>query len=225
MLSLRKFPMTSLEIKLEQPLFYNSPFGLRFEIGPAELGVWLNLDQEILNEDYFNLALQRAVSILESAFLPTDNIAIVLQIFSYKRQKIHKRNYLFRQIQNIGTRTVKFTSHRDLYVEDLEYKRDCWKRVTISGLQLQCVNYKNILHSIINQDFAGREPRMKGQIFLLNLDQKLVLHLYDDRGMDVVAQTKKPLELLYERHKEWILAWNRKQIDEMFSESISGTPT
>ena len=36
------------EIKLEQPLFYNNTFGLRFEIGPAELDIWIDFDKGIL---------------------------------------------------------------------------------------------------------------------------------------------------------------------------------
>lgn len=77
------------EIKLEQPLFYNNTFGLRFEIGPADNGVWTDFDKGILNKEYFNIAFARAVSIFESVFFPNDDISIVYQTFSYRRNKIY----------------------------------------------------------------------------------------------------------------------------------------
>lgn len=62
------------EIKLEKPLFYNNPFGLRFEIGPTEIGVWANREKRQLNEKYFNAALERAQRIFDTAFSPLDDI-------------------------------------------------------------------------------------------------------------------------------------------------------
>ncbi|SDI23048.1 protein of unknown function, partial [Pseudomonas benzenivorans] len=46
----------------------------------------------------------------------------------------------------------------------------------------------------------------------------LVLNLYDDRGMDVVAIKREPLLSLYKIHNEWLLNYDREHIDEVFSQ-------
>ncbi|MEM7555380.1 MAG: DUF3885 domain-containing protein [Cyanobacteria bacterium P01_A01_bin.84] len=204
------------EIKLEQPLFYNNTFGLRFEIGPSELDIWTDFDKEILNEEYFNIAFERAVSIFESVFLPNDNISITYQIFSHGRNKISKRNFVLKQVNDIKNRNIRFTKHREIYSEDLYDRRMCLRRVTIADLEVKDVSSRNILLALINNDFK-RLPSLHGECFFINHTKDLVLLLYDDRGMDVVALKKDTLQNLYKSHNQLILAHNREQIDRVFS--------
>jgi hypothetical protein len=205
------------DIKFEKPLFYNSSIGLRFEIGPTDIDVWANYDKYQLNETYFNLALDRAINIFETVFEKNDNISIVYQIFSDGRRKIKKGSFIFKQIKELNTRNITFSDHRDIYSEDLNFKCECWRRVTISGIKVHDVNYKNILNSLVNADFGIRQPSMKGECFFINHDKRIVLNLYDDRGMDVIAIQKQALENLYQKHNEWILGYDKEQIDKMFS--------
>ena len=206
------------EIKLEQPLFYNNTFGLRFEIGPVELDIWIDFDKGISNKEYFDVAFARAVSIFESVFSPNDDISIAYQIFSYGRNKISKNNFVLKQISDIKNRNVKFTKHREIYSEDLDGKRMCWRRVTIANLKVKDVNSRNILLALINNDFSLRRiPSLHGECFFINHTKGLVLLLYDDRGMDVVALKKDTLQNLYQSHNEWILDRNREEIDRVFS--------
>ena len=51
--------MDGPEIKLERPLFYKSPFGLRFEIGPSDQEIWSD-ESKSLKIKYFNVALERS---------------------------------------------------------------------------------------------------------------------------------------------------------------------
>ena len=209
--------MVCEEIKLEQPLFHNNPFGLRFEIGPAEVDIWTDFDKGILNQEYFNVAFGRAVSIFESIFSSDDDISIAYQIFSDGRKKINKGNFLFKQISDIKNRNIKFTRHREIYPEDLYGKRMCWRRVTIADLKVKDVNSRNILLALVNTDFSSRrQPSLRGECFFINHTKGLVLLLYDDRGMDVVALKKDTLEKLYKSHNEWILNNVREQIDQVF---------
>ncbi|MEM7578417.1 MAG: DUF3885 domain-containing protein [Cyanobacteria bacterium P01_A01_bin.80] len=206
------------EIKLEKPLFYNNSFGLRFEIGPAELDIWTNFDKGILNEEYFNVALERAFCIFESVFSPFDDISIAYQIFSNGRNKIRKGNFVLKQVSDIKNRNVKFTKHKEIYSEDLYDKRMCWRRVTVTDLFVKDINSKNILLALVNTDFSSwRQPSIRGECFFINHTKGLVLNLYDDRGMDVVADKKDILQNLYKSHNEWILDYDREQIDRVFS--------
>jgi hypothetical protein len=206
------------EIKLERPLLYNNPFGLRFEIGPAQIGVWADRTARKLNEKYFETALKRAQDIFEAAFSSEDDISIAYQLFSDGRRRIKKNCYILRQIDNGIISKTTYSDHRELYSEDLDYKCQCWRRVTVSDLKTKDANIKNILISIINTDFGTRQPSARGECYFINHTKGLVLNLYDDRGMDVVAPKKETLLPLYKTYSEWLLDYDREHINKVFSQ-------
>jgi hypothetical protein len=207
------------EIKLERPLFYNNPFGLRFEIGPTEIGVWANREKRQLNGRYFNAALQRAQNIFNTAFASSDDISIVYQIFSDGRRRIKKKCYVLRQTNTGSTKEIAFSDHRDLYSENLNYKCEFWHRVTVSRLTAKDANVNEILLALINTDFGSRHPSIGGgECYFINHTKGLVLNLYDDRGMDIVALKKETLQPLYKAHNEWLLDYDREHIDQVFSQ-------
>lgn len=206
------------QLRLEQPLFHNWPYGLRFEIGPTDIEVWADFDKGLLDNDYFKVALERAIALFETAFLPNDHISLVYQCFSDGRRKIRKGSFLFKQIADLNARTIKFSACRDIYTYELTFRRYCWRRVSISNLTTQHIGYKNILKAVSHCDFRSRrKPSICGEVYFINHTQDLVLLLYDDRGMDVVSSRKEPLIPLYEQHRDWILDRNRTQIQKVFS--------
>ncbi len=210
--------MSQHEIKLEKPLFYNNPFGLRFEIGPVEIGVWTNREKRQLNERYFEVALERARCIFNTAFSSSDDMSIVYQIFSDGRKRLKKGDFILRQIDTNSKREITFSDHKELYLRDREYKCERWRRLTVSGLKVENIQINNILVSIINTDFGIRYPSIRGECYFINHTKGLVLNLYDDRGMDVVAQKKEILLPLYKTHSDWLLDYDRDQIDQVFSQ-------
>jgi hypothetical protein len=208
--------MEELEILLERPLFYNSPFGLRFEIGPSDQEIWNN-DKKKLNRKYFSLALERAVDIFQGVFDPCDNIEIVYQILSDGRRKIKKRSFIFKQIQSLSNANIDLSDHRNIYTENLDYKCECWKRVTISGVSVSEINAEQLFKDAINTDFPSLQPQLNGEFYLINRTKQLVLNLYDDRGIDIVSNNKESLYGLYKSHNDLILEYDRKSIDKVFS--------
>ena len=191
---------------LEQAVtvFTQSPFRLRFEIGPAKLGVWKDIEGNLLaelgiieadsfydewfnryhfyNEEYFEQAFFRAVSIFESVFSSKDEVTLLYQKYSDGRQKIRKGNIIFKQVNDIKNKTAVHTA-----VKDSAYfgnKSACWRQVCWPQLTIEEINYKNILLSTINMNFGGRNPVIYGDWFFINLTRGIISHLYDDRGMD-----------------------------------------
>jgi len=208
--------MDEPDIKLERPLFYKSPFGLRFEIGPSDQEIW-NDENETLNSEYFSLALERAMSIFKAVFESSDDTAIAYQIFSDGRRKIKKRSFIFKQVKSLDNANIDLTDHRDIYSENLDYKCECWKRVTISGITAAEIDVEQLLKAAINTDFSSLKPQFNGECYLINRTKQLVLFLYDDRGMDVVSTNKETLNALYKSHNELILDYDRENIDLVFS--------
>lgn len=189
---------------------------MRFEIGPSDQEIW-NDESKSLNSEYFSVALERALSIFQAVFEPSDDISIAYQIFSDGRRKIKRRSFIFKQLQSLENADINLSVHRDIYSEDLDYKCECWKRVTISGIKSAEINTEQLFKAAINTDFSSLQPQLKGECYLINRTKHLVLNLYDDRGMDVVAMSKEPLADLYKSHNHLILNNDRESIDTVFS--------
>lgn len=202
--------------KLEMPLFYNCDIGIRFEIGPGNIPPWKDADRKNMNSEYFEEALARALLIFNTIFDKDDNISIAYQIYSDGRRKIRKGNYLFKQVDDLESKEIEFSDHRDIYLDTIEFKRECWRRVTISNITTNNVRFGHILEAMINTDFGIRQPSLSGECFFINHDKDIVLNLYDDRGMDVIASNKNTLNTLYKNHNSWILDYDREKIDAVF---------
>ncbi len=196
-------------LKPQKPLFYSWPVGIRFELG---------IDDEIVvqdsNEAYFAQATDRAYKLFSYVFGDEDDISIIYQRFSDGRQKIRKRNFIFKQISSLDNCRVAYEDVRDIY--ELYYKSHCWKRVTISGLKTKDVNHRNILLSLVHTDCSTRKPRIDGECYFINHTKSIALNLYDDRGMDIIATHAESLQDLYHDHNEWILDYDRERIDAVF---------
>ncbi|QSX34831.1 DUF3885 domain-containing protein [Shewanella avicenniae] len=193
-------------LKIEKPLFYNWPIGLRFEIGPDEIE---------LCEEYFETAHKRAVTIFEFVFSQGDEIEIIYQQYSDGRKKIRKGNFIYKQISLKQKEQVHCSDIRDIY--ELEYKCECWKRLNIFNLKIEDIDYKNILLSLVNTDFGSRKPSMRGECYFINRTKSVILNLYDDRGMDVISATKESLLPLYKYKNEWLLDYDREKMNSVFS--------
>jgi len=194
------------KLKIEKPLFYNWPIGLRFEIGQDELEV---------SDEYFNAAHERAVSIFESVFGHNDEIELIYQQYSDGRKKIRKGSFIFKQIEPTKNGLTKYSDVRDIY--DLNYKSECWKRVNIPSLSLKSINYKNILLSLIHTDFSCRSPSISGECFFINKSKNIIVNLYDDRGMDIISASKNELISMYNKYNDWLLNYDREKMDLVFS--------
>ena len=64
---------------------------------------------------------------------------------------------------------------------------------------------------------VGVRPAAQVQIYLADVERGLVLHPYDDRGMDVAALDRALLTPLYHAHKPWLLEYNRPEMDAQFA--------
>ncbi len=205
-------------LAIKKPLFYSWPIGIRFEIGSSKISLWKNYEKKLINEKYFVEALVRAKSIFELIFKDENDIVVVYQKYSDGRQKIKKRFYLFNQIEHIKEKKITYSDIKGLYNDEDEqedFKCYCWKRVEIELKPRDC-NYTNILNSLINTDFSIRGVSLGGECYFINKSKGIILNLYDDRGMDVIAANKESLVNLYTTYNHWILDYDKDKIDALF---------
>ena len=198
--------------KLEPALFYKHAYGLRFEIGPPEVGA-LKPDRS-LNPPYFEEALRRAITLFESVFENEAAVILVLQQFSSGRKKIPLTHPLLALASKAGTTGIQFSKRQDVEPRNLQKRKQHWNRATVTVRKADA-DWGKILDLMLYSDCgAGWE----GDCYLLNPRRTLAFHLYDDRGLDVVAVGKDELEPIYRRHRDWILGYDEPVISRMFGE-------
>jgi hypothetical protein len=52
--------------------------------------------------------------------------------------------------------------------------------------------------------------------FLLNTSTSVMLHVYDDRGMDVIACDPAKLQGVYSGFADWLLDYDRERMAKLF---------
>lgn len=183
--------------EVKAPLFYNWENSLRFDLQVGDTDT----------EEYFKEVYRRSIALFEASFNKSDRAFVVLNQYKIKRSKIKLSSYAFKQIADLKKSEVGYLTRRQLYERD-----DLWNQA-VAKVQIKRVNYQNILQAIANTDFL-REPRVNTEVFFINLDQKLIFNMYDDRGLDIIAKDMETLRPLYTEFNSWILDYDREAIDQ-----------
>ena len=61
------------------------------------------------------------------------------------------------------------------------------------------------------------QPNPGCDVYLFNLQKKVVVFPYDDRGMDVVGPNRELLAVLYKRHQSYLLDYDRHAMEISFN--------
>ena len=190
--------------QLMHPVFYNAPIGIRFEIGDAEK---IYLKRGKINPAYIEHAVNRASKIYQH--LPAFDL---LRIDIYPDERSFQQRPLnLNDFTNIGLPLPKEQMREKIIMDDDEYKRDSlyWE------LSSQEIDVDKLLTEIIKADIGGFNE-LASAVYFINTKEKILYHLYDDRGLDVVAKTAKSLRTLYDEYNSWILDYDRDEIDKIF---------
>ncbi len=197
-------------LRLRKPLFYSYDFGLRFNLQIGEFN----------SEEYFLEVIKRATQIFETAFNESDKVFFIMMDYKHKRRKIRFSNFAFKQIKNLQNSDIIFTKENRIY--EPNDKLDI-RNVAIVKTEVCSINYSQILTAIGNTDFGGRQPRLEQnyyfsskELYFINIDKKLILHMYDDRGLDIIATNIETLRPIYSKHLNWLLDYDRESIEKQF---------
>lgn len=197
-------------LRLRKPLFYSWDNGLRFDLQVGETDT----------DEYFQEVTRRASTIFQTAFDNSDNVFLVFMDYKYKRRKIRFPNFTFKQIDNLQNTEISYSKEFRLYEPDDKFDI---RNIAIIKLTTDRIDYKNILTAIGNTDFPSKQPRLDQngfltgkEIYFVNIDKKLIFHMYDDRGLDIVSADRETLRPIYKKHNDWILDYDREQIDKQF---------
>lgn len=196
-------------VPLESPLFYNAPVGLRFELGVPYRGVE--------NPSYFTNVLLRSSMIFREVFDTDEQMIVVIKSF-----RCIEPYTCFNQGEEVFPKYIKDKGLIN-QVSNIELERHYEDNGDLSGITYQhillcnmkSIDYIGILKAQAHQDFAI-EPYISDAVFFINPHNHIIFYMYDDRGMDLIAESKEDLLPIYKKYNSWILAYDKERIDNIF---------
>lgn len=197
-------------VKIEPPLFYNAPIGIRFELGVPY--------REIEDPNYFMTVQLRAKIIFESLFDKDDEIILIVKTFKYVEpfSSCKDGDSVFSAMYIRGNVIDEAKLHEELpqYDEDDGTLIGYAQTFYISCLRSDII-YPNIIKAIGNQDFSIK-PYITDGVYFIHPKRHVIFHMYDDRGLDMVANNTEVLKPIYTKFNHWILDYDREIIDRIF---------
>lgn len=194
--------------ELEHPVFYNAPIGIRFEIGKIlpDLSDSENTDEHMVSQVYIEAALQRATSIY--AALPHAPNILRIDTYTHENEAEH---YVGSDLSVIlpFPHTQRSKRINDDGVEHTMVQL-YWDLNKIS------FSPEKLLKEIIKADFSGISE-LSSNVYFTHTGDVYLYHVYDDRGADLVAESKEILRPIYDEFNSWILEYDRKQIEKQFA--------
>ena len=185
------------------PLFYNWNLGLRFDL-QKEFTNPVDTD----NDAYFNETYHRAKSLFEFCFEQNDKVYLAIFSYKWRKQRIKKTNYIFKLIKSDSQTEKVFDKITNRYEPN-----EKWNKLIIKE-KVGNLDTENLIVGLCNTDFPTMRPCIREEVYLINIDKKLIFHIYDDRGLDILATDKKILTELYDRFDKWILEYDREKIKQ-----------
>jgi len=193
-------------MKIKMPLFYNWDLGLRFDLQNKFTNP---VDTD--NDDYFNEVYHRAKNLFEFCFEQNDTVYLVIFSYKWRKQRIKKSNYIFKLLKSESKTEKVFDKIANRYEPN-----EKWNRLLLKG-KIEDIDIENLIIGLCNTDFPTMWPCIREEVYLMNIDKKLIFHIYDDRGLDILATDKKKLNKIYDQFDKWILECDREKIKQQLN--------
>lgn len=200
-------------IELVPALFYAWEPGIRFEISDPH--------QSHDEPGHLNRAFKRSTALFDAVFDEEDEILCVTEMITWRNNSFIRKKPL-----NVYRKYIRQPQALyKLQLENIQLSEFDEGNITTRRFSYACrksdIRYPQLLQAICYQDFdhPSTITNYQGayaQIYFINLSKKLIYHLYDDRGCDIIATDKEDIQFLYEQYNDWILDYDREKIDSVF---------
>jgi hypothetical protein len=181
-----------------QPLFYSYPGGLRFELSEGGSAV-----------DQFLLALRKAITICTDIFVESTSMVVCLR--TIRKANLFAHRELLSELRNAGISIPKVRflwSHPTSPDDDFDDKDNLsWLYVSFEA---PTSLLKNLLWCAFSTDLPIRPRPRNCSVYLFNLENRIMVWPYDDRGMDIVGPNHILLSQLYSKYHQNLLDYDRE---------------
>lgn len=185
----------------ERALFYSYPNALRFELGTGEHPI-----------DRFLSAHKRALDVVQEVFSDVDDIRVAVQVFAESESPgVISLLQCFRGLRDCGLPLP----HRDA-IKTSQSSYDEESRYCVMVMPIRQADLARALWPPLGHDFRI-EPRLSACVYILSKELGILVHPYDDRGMDIIGPNKSKLSEVYDRYRSWLLAHDLDVMDRSFA--------
>lgn len=187
--------------------FYNFPHALRFELGIGE-----NRIRRMVSA--FDRARAICNHILE---MQIDEIYAVFRIIDEKRRSFNKQRFFETMLDYLNIKADNFINFGiaempDGFNNDDDSLCCYWYAVKLKSLE----DIDGFLWFPVSAEM-GFKPILLADLYIYDRKNAILIHPYDDRGMDVIAAQKQSLVRLYQDFNGWLLDYDRTKMDENFA--------
>ena len=194
--------------KLTHPIFYNSPIGIRFNIGDNGNDVYVDKSGEefVVNPNYIAACLQRSLDIYNSL----NNEPNLLAIEGYLCENESVENFISSVV------SVTDLPQPNEIKSELTHDEDEFIHVFLLW-NLNNFNPNKLLEEIVKADLGSGNFFLTSSVYFVCAKDNVIFHLYDDRGADLIANKKENIQHIYHKLNDLILDYDREKIDSIFN--------
>lgn len=181
----------------DHALFYQYEKALRFELSVSGSAI-----------EMFTAAWKKAEEILSGVFVDDGDQYACWSFYG-------SGSYLsslsaFRELSECGVKIPKLhDSWSEVDEEDSNYFRH------FLLFKISSSTAKNLIWGALAQDL-GIRPRIVGKVHLVNLERNILIHPYDDRGMDIYSTDTKSMKSLFDRFNHYLLDYDRERMEGVY---------
>jgi hypothetical protein len=165
-------------------LFGQWPVGIRFEIGIEQVS--------------------RAAKLYEFAFAEAEDCVLVSTDWREGSEIVRRATPLFKTPGIFPCEPSRLQKVEVFPFEDTQYA------LTWARFSPQAFDAALMFQAVANREQLG-EPSVNSRVFVIEPRSKIIMHMYDDRGLDIDT-----LRQMFESFNDWILDNQRHRIEFRF---------
>jgi len=191
-------------------MFYEAPFALRFELGEQR-------ETKLL---CFIEALYRARTLASALFAGSVKLKAIVSIVGEQRAT-SRHSAALRQLRELGFRhpfgpATKVPQHDHDHIA--AFGGDVFRHWRCASFDKDDASMSALLWASAAKEMAiAPKARWIDTIHIVDLDNRLALTAYDDRGLDMVAPSADYLLPLHRKFDAWLLDYDRAEMNEKLS--------
>ena len=177
-------------------LLYSDPTAIRFELAVGRTRI-----------ERFDSALARSWTVISDLFNGRSEIGICLSY--YGRSFLSVLSY-FRDLHD-----CEVSIPSDYYTDQEQPEDDDNLSLTRIFFEAELDTVYRLLWAKVAREL-GIEPSLPFGLYIFDLSLGVLVHPYDDRGMDVLGPNQDTLKLTYSEHNEWLLDYDMELMQQRY---------
>ena len=194
--------------ELPHGIFYEFPWGLRFDLSDIETS------SGTMHIERFLDALARAKKITHACLQNSEKLTVLFSRYGPK-EPVPATNRAISQLEDIGFDSSRLgylgAVEQDEDFEDLRYRH--WYSCRLAN---EPAELDKLIWNCAAQDMGVQPYAEWRDIYFVDLQKRMIVHVYDDRGMDVIAMDKEAIAPFYTKFNDLLLDYDREKMKQQF---------